>query len=116
MANITKRVRWMCVLTTLSIFTLGCAQEERQANRSTSARCSELAAKNAIDEQCAVELAKAEIRRRERQMIYTRFTAKLLMPERLWAVTAIYEPETPGGHVIVFIRTDGQVHGFESGE
>jgi len=68
-----------------------------------------------ISEARAIELAKAEIQRREGAQPYARFTANHDARERNWVVTALYEPEKPGGHLFLLISDDGRVVDYAPG-
>jgi len=68
-----------------------------------------------ITEARAIDLAKAEIVRRQGAQPYARFTANHDAHEKNWVVTAIHEPEKPGGHVFLLIADDGRIIDYQPG-
>jgi hypothetical protein len=94
--------------------TCSCAQEKVDRT-STSAECSTLAAKAKIDERCAIEMAKAEILRRQGRQDYSRFMANYDSDRGTWLVTAFVEPLVPGGHLFVSIARNGDVSDYTVG-
>lgn len=77
--------------------------------------CDRLAASMELNDQCAIEFAKKEIVTRQGAMRYSRFSASFNDSEKVWVVMAIYEPETPGGHVYVVVRRDGSIADYSLG-
>jgi hypothetical protein len=74
--------------------------------------CSEV---RPITNECAIEIAKVEIAKRQGNQLYNRFTAEYGDKERNWMVTAIYEPEKPGGHAFILVSIDGRVLDYQLG-
>lgn len=77
--------------------------------------CKSLAATYDLNDRCAIEVAKEEIVRQQGTMRYSRFSASFNGAEKVWVVMAIYEPETPGGHVYVVVRKDGSIADYSLG-
>jgi hypothetical protein len=95
---------------------LGCSQEQQAASRqSNSVHCVSDSKGSPINEACAIEVAKAEIMRREGSQPYSRFSADYDAKDATWAVMAIYEPEKPGGHLFILVSRDGQVLDYALG-
>lgn len=95
---------------------VGCKQEQQAAPRqSNSANCVIDSKGLPINEACAIEVAKAEIERREGTQPYSRFSADYDAKDATWAVMAIYEPEKPGGHLFILVSRDGQVLDYALG-
>jgi hypothetical protein len=75
----------------------------------TKLTCDELIAKAAVDELCAIQLAQAELIRRDGRLDFSKFEATYDSKERAWSVMAMIEPMMPGGHVFVSVGIDGKV-------
>lgn len=95
---------------------IGCGQgQEAVPRQSTIAPCASSSNSSPISEACAIEVAKAEIVRREGTQPYSRFSADYDAKEASWAVMAIYEPEKPGGHLFILVSRDGKVLDYALG-
>lgn len=103
--------KWLiCVLATT--LTLACSNEHTTP---VATDCKSLAANKNLNDRCAIEAAKEEIVKRQGTMRYSRFSASFNDAEKVWVVMAIYEPETPGGHVYVVVRKDGSIADYSLG-
>jgi hypothetical protein len=78
-------------------------------------RCQQLSARGAIDDQCAIEIAKREIVAREKKLDYSRFKVRFDDPDKVWVVEAIHEPEMPGRFRVVSIDKSGKVTDYMLG-
>ena len=103
-----------CTAAVFLLSLVACGPETNQASGNNPS-CAELSAKRSINEQCAIEIAKAEVAKRG-QVSYSRFSARFDEDEKLWVVIAIREPEMPGAHVYVDVGTDGRIHGYTLGQ
>ena len=101
---------FVCVL--VAFLSMACSNEHTTPAASD---CHSLAATDSLNERCAIELAKEEIVRQQGTMRYSRFSASFNDGEKVWVVMAIYEPETPGGHVYVVVRKDGSIADYSLG-
>lgn len=83
----------------------------QKANGEPSAQtCQGLAAKRAVDEQCAVHFAKQALSARHiDSSIYKRFEARFLSDRKVWVVTARFEPATPDADKDIVVALDGSV-------
>ena len=98
----------------LALMLLGC-MDESPAPISLPSQCQQLAKALAVDESCAIEIAKKEIVARQGKLDYTKFKTRFDQADNLWVVAAIHEPEIPGGFVVVSIAKDGKVVDFSLG-
>jgi hypothetical protein len=95
---------------------IGCTQEQQAVPQQLNgAPCVSTSKGSQISEGCAIEVAKAEIARREGTQPYSRFSADYDAKNATWAVMAIFEPEKPGGHLFILVSRDGQVLDYALG-
>jgi hypothetical protein len=97
---------WLVVLAT--IIGAACAPSADVTNFAVE-RCQELAEKNAIDADCAIQSAKKAIEKKQGKMVYSKFDAHFDSTSSMWSVMAKYEPEVHGGHLFVSVRQNGEV-------
>jgi hypothetical protein len=86
-----------------------------QAAPARASSCEELSKKRALDESCAIEIAKKEVASREGGRQYVKFKARFDEKDKLWVVEAIRELNVPGAYVVVAVTTDGQVKDYSHG-
>jgi hypothetical protein len=105
---------WLLLVCVTLAAASGCTQERVEIS-ATEAECAKLATQSKVDERCAIELAKAEIVRRQGKLDYSKFAADFDAEQGAWAITAVVEPLVPGGHVFVSIARNGEVRDYTVG-
>ena len=113
----TTKLLALAILGGLAMFNgAGCRQQGATAPREQGvANCVSASKGTPINQTCAIELAKAEIIRREGSQPYSRFSADYDEKGGTWAVVAIFEPEKPGGHMFVLVSNDGRILDYSPG-
>jgi hypothetical protein len=99
---------------TMAALSLACGKQAPAASMTLS-RCEQLSKNHAVDESCAIEIAKKAIVTRSDKREYTRFRARFDKHDQVWVVEAICDPGPPGAFVVVAVAKDGKVKGYSPG-
>jgi len=105
----------LTVLACIAISLCACMRYN-EVGASNDVDCDVQVKKLDVKENCALQIAKAEIINRQGKMIYSSFSTRFSEEKKIWVVTAKYEPPKPGGFVIVFVKKTGVVDRYEIGE
>ena len=109
---VTMRV--LAVLQIAALATSSCIGDRGKV-AATESDCRALAEKGRLDERCAIEIARAEIQKREGDLTIVETDVHFSSEDHRWIVMAIYDPALPGGHFFVGVRLDGSIVDYEKG-
>jgi hypothetical protein len=79
------------------------------------AMCAAKATQGALDEACAIEIAKGEIARQLKGVHYSKYTARFDTKDRQWVVMAYDENGPPDSHTFLLISPTGKVEQIHQG-
>lgn len=85
------------------------------SGQTDNSTCAAKASRGALDEACAVEIAKAAISKQVKGVHYSKYNARFDPQDRHWVVMAYDENGPPDSHTFVVIDPTGKVEEVHQG-